>query len=339
MYNFSELTAMPDTEVARIAETMGLKKLNHADKEAMIFGILDKQAADHAQSVVAQSKGEQRPKRERIGRKVEKTATARPDENSAVENITAADGNEAPRRRGRKPKNAQASRPAEEKPLEMPRIDSVDPSLLPAPQAVTATVDNNDSEAVDEMPKGGKKRGRKPKHQQPLQQPREESAAADPLTDEILPPALPFMTPPEEQPDNKETKEADEPSAGEPSPAAAPKSGKKRGRKSNAQKAAEAAAAAAAAETATSTPEATLPAIETPAVDNEGDAQPADAQAQPADDAKQKAPQRDFMPAKDSSFGSFFPRGEGRRFVPRSQKEREEAQQQPRQRQQQQQPS
>ncbi|MDE6110144.1 MAG: transcription termination factor Rho, partial [Muribaculaceae bacterium] len=37
--------------------------------------------------------------------------------------------------------------------------------------------------------------------------------------------------------------------------------------------------------------------------------------------------QRDFKPSAsaDSSFGSFFPRGEGRKFVPRSQKEREEA--------------
>lgn len=34
--------------------------------------------------------------------------------------------------------------------------------------------------------------------------------------------------------------------------------------------------------------------------------------------------QQDFRP-KDSSFGSFFPRGEGRRFVPRSQREKEEA--------------
>ena len=33
----------------------------------------------------------------------------------------------------------------------------------------------------------------------------------------------------------------------------------------------------------------------------------------------------DFRPKENSSFGSFFPRGEGRRFVPRSQREKEEA--------------
>ena len=36
-------------------------------------------------------------------------------------------------------------------------------------------------------------------------------------------------------------------------------------------------------------------------------------------------PRMDFRPKENSSFGSFFPRGEGRRFVPRSQREKEEA--------------
>lgn len=40
----------------------------------------------------------------------------------------------------------------------------------------------------------------------------------------------------------------------------------------------------------------------------------------------QPQPRRDFRPsANNGSFGSFFPRSEGRRFVPRSQREREEA--------------
>ena len=36
-------------------------------------------------------------------------------------------------------------------------------------------------------------------------------------------------------------------------------------------------------------------------------------------------PRMDFRPKENSSFGSFFPRSEGRRFVPRSQREKEEA--------------
>lgn len=43
-----------------------------------------------------------------------------------------------------------------------------------------------------------------------------------------------------------------------------------------------------------------------------------------AETADAEKPKMDFRP-KDSAFGSFFPRGEGRKFVPRSQREREEA--------------
>ncbi|MDE6498400.1 MAG: transcription termination factor Rho, partial [Muribaculaceae bacterium] len=59
-----------------------------------------------------------------------------------------------------------------------------------------------------------------------------------------------------------------------------------------------------------------------------------EAETAPAQSAEVETPataeqqrQRDFRPSAsaDSSFGSFFPRGEGRKFVPRSQKEREEA--------------
>ena len=40
---------------------------------------------------------------------------------------------------------------------------------------------------------------------------------------------------------------------------------------------------------------------------------------------QEEKPRMDFRPKDNSSFGSFFPRGEGRRFVPRSQREKEEA--------------
>ena len=39
----------------------------------------------------------------------------------------------------------------------------------------------------------------------------------------------------------------------------------------------------------------------------------------------EEKPRMDFRPKENSSFGSFFPRSEGRRFVPRSQREKEEA--------------
>lgn len=41
--------------------------------------------------------------------------------------------------------------------------------------------------------------------------------------------------------------------------------------------------------------------------------------------AAQPQQRRSFMPSKDSSLGAFFPRSEGRKFVPRSQREKEDA--------------
>ena len=43
------------------------------------------------------------------------------------------------------------------------------------------------------------------------------------------------------------------------------------------------------------------------------------------DNQNEDKPRMDFRPKENSSFGSFFPRSEGRRFVPRSQREKEEA--------------
>ncbi len=41
--------------------------------------------------------------------------------------------------------------------------------------------------------------------------------------------------------------------------------------------------------------------------------------------AEEEAPRSRFMPSKESSLGEFFPRSEGRKFVPRSQREKDEA--------------
>ena len=51
----------------------------------------------------------------------------------------------------------------------------------------------------------------------------------------------------------------------------------------------------------------------------------AESKAESAEPSEEATPKMDFRPKENSSFGSFFPRGEGRRFVPRSQREKEEA--------------
>ncbi len=126
-------------------------------------------------------------------------------------------------------------------------------------------------------------------------------------------------------------------------PEAAPK---RRGRKSKAQKEAEAAAAAAAAtapavsaaESPNANPaeESAVPIAATPASE-EPAASPAPAMAQaPAPQLQPQSQQsekpqpqqpqrRDFRPGKDTSLGTFFPASPGKKFVPRSQREKEEA--------------
>ncbi len=71
-------------------------------------------------------------------------------------------------------------------------------------------------------------------------------------------------------------------------------------------------------------------AVEAPAQPAEEKQQEAEAEnTQPAEAEQQPQQQRrNFMPSKDSSLGAFFPRSEGRKFVPRSQREKEEAAQQ-----------
>ena len=44
MYNISELNEMGDAELRKVAEDMGLKKIDPTQKEELIYRILDEQA-------------------------------------------------------------------------------------------------------------------------------------------------------------------------------------------------------------------------------------------------------------------------------------------------------
>ncbi len=148
----------------------------------------------------------------------------------------------------------------------------------------------------------------------------------------------------ETQPSAEQAPVADQaPTADSEAQATAPEAApKRRGRKSKAQKEAEAAAAAAAAtapavsaaESPNANPaeESAVPIAATPA--------PAPAMAQapapqlqpqsqqsekPQPQQPQQPQRRDFRPGKDTSLGTFFPASPGKKFVPRSQREKEEA--------------
>lgn len=155
----------------------------------------------------------------------------------------------------------------------------------------------------------------------------------------------------ETQPSAEQAPVADQaPTADSEAQATAPEAApKRRGRKSKAQKEAEAAAAAAAAtapavsaaESPNANPaeESAVPIAATPASE-EPAASPAPAMAQapapqlqpqsqqsekPQPQQPQQPQRRDFRPGKDTSLGTFFPASPGKKFVPRSQREKEEA--------------
>jgi transcription termination factor Rho len=109
MYNISDLEEMADEQLQAIAENMGLKKTNNSDKEALIYRILDQQAIDLSANAPA-------PAEKKRGRKPKNTKPeAKTQANVATETSSAAESDatsakEEPsqRTRGRKPKTIQA---------------------------------------------------------------------------------------------------------------------------------------------------------------------------------------------------------------------------------------
>ncbi len=56
MYNISELNAMSDAELKGVADSMGLKKVDLADRDGTVYRILDQQAIDLASSASEKKK-------------------------------------------------------------------------------------------------------------------------------------------------------------------------------------------------------------------------------------------------------------------------------------------
>ena len=108
MYNISELQAMPDDTLKSVAEGMGLKKVNPAKREELIYRILDEQAI-----VLSANAPEEAPRRR--GRRPKNqsspdTSKANPDKIQNAQSQlgdepdATQDSNATPKRRGRKPK-------------------------------------------------------------------------------------------------------------------------------------------------------------------------------------------------------------------------------------------
>lgn len=297
-YNITDLTAMSDAELKGIAESMGLKNINLENREAAVYDILDQQGFD-AMSSVSQNR---------------RNATEKPK----------AKRSKAPKDAAKEPQSTGEEQSAN-KPVKTAKTKNVNKSTKQntAADAEATQQQNIEATAAAEPAKPApKKRGRKPKAQV-------EAAPAEPA--EATPAAVAEAS--AQTADNQAEK---------------PK--RKRGRKP--QNATEQPAAEAQPETAENNSEALTVIPEQPVMKTE--AQPAEqpaaeiapkpAENEPANNNAniENAPNAEANPnpqqpqqqnnqgrrefgRKDATFGSFFPRGEGRKFVPRSQREKEEA--------------
>lgn len=242
---------MPEQQLKEIVDQMGLKKVNTADKDEMVYAILDQQAINVATS-----------------------ATERKQKKDA----------DAPKpKRGRPAKNDTKKKDAEKPVAAEPATEQ------PAAAAPTA-----------EKPK----RGRKPKAAPAEKQQEQPEQIQDTNPEQ-----------PKEQP-----KEQSEDTAKE-----ATKEPQQRKSRRGRQKAeaTEQPAAATESQPADNAASAEEPEAAAKHTEENGSEQPVQ-----QNNTNNPAPQeqrRDFRPGAETSLGSFFPRSEGRRFVPRSQREKEEA--------------
>ncbi len=127
MYNFDELYKMDDERLQEAANAIGIKKINLNDKEGLVYEILEKQARDHAASASANVQEKPRRQKKEAGKDAERKPrrkkgadtqqvnapadTAAPADDAqaepSAEDAAQQPQADAPKRRGRKPKNQQ----------------------------------------------------------------------------------------------------------------------------------------------------------------------------------------------------------------------------------------
>ncbi|MDE5685028.1 MAG: transcription termination factor Rho [Paramuribaculum sp.] len=286
MYNISDLQSMSDEQLKEVAEGMGLKKVNLSDKESVVYDILDQQAINSV-ATAAKSRKTQSDK--------PKSKRGRPAKNSA----SGEESPEANKEEAKPKKNARSK--SESKTQAEKNV-----------QEETAA----QAETTEEV-KTPKRRGRKPKNEASKEAQDAAPTEKAPSEEPVEPAGQPEEKPAEEKPKRgrRRKNEASRQENQTTQPEGA----------SDAQSAAAPQVQAVEAE-----PVALLPTAEPqPGADAVAENQPKSedqqqgGEQQPQQSDRQQG-RREFG-RKDSAFGSFFPRGEGRKFVPRSQREKEEA--------------
>lgn len=184
---------MPDAELRKAAEDLGIKKINLEQRQELVYNILDQQAINKA------AEDAQKPVKPRRGR--------RPNAEKAAEAAAQTDEKPAPKKRGRKKKSEIAAAQAAEAAAETAAQSVAQPTeqqlVMEMPAATEATA--ADAAQVDEKP-APKKRGRKKKSEIAAAQAAEAAAAAAET------PAQPEAQAPE-QPAPEATPEAAQPAA------------------------------------------------------------------------------------------------------------------------------
>lgn len=177
-YNISELDQMPEAELRSVAEGLGLKKIDIADKQDLIYRILDEQAVVSAAARAAKRRDEgEEPKKRTRKKKETKTQAAeavkdaKPEAEAAAE-APAAKADEQPeapapkRKRGRPSKKemaelAQKAEAVEAETQAAPAVAEVVPEVTEQPAPAQAAVETQASEPAEpkqtaepEKPKG-----------------------------------------------------------------------------------------------------------------------------------------------------------------------------------------
>ncbi len=267
MYSISKLQAMSEQQLKEVADQMGMKKINTADKDEMVYAILDQQAINAATSATERSR--------RGGDEATKTKRGRPAKNKTAEKQPEKPGEEKSVEQSDEKKVAPESEPAKPKRGRKPKNAAERVNDNATKSAESTGADNSASEAkiVETAVENPDEKAAKPRRTRRAR-----------VKDS----------------DAVESKDAESDKAVKPADVQPEK---------------------VVAESQPKT-EPAVPVENTPTGDEgstRSDIQ--DAQQQEQNDRRRG----NFRNYGDTSLGSFFPRAEGRRFVPRSQREKEEA--------------
>ena len=186
MYNFDELNRMDDERLQEAAQTIGIKKINLTDKEGLVYEILEKQARDHAASASANVQGQEKTRRKKkdategerkqrrkkgtdvqtnsmpeVEREEPRSEPMKNDDTQPEQQLPVEVA--APKRRGRKPKNAQPASPVEQSDVQSEEAEA--PVVSSGVESVSDTVEpaqssEADMQVADNEARPKKKRGR-----------------------------------------------------------------------------------------------------------------------------------------------------------------------------------